>query len=55
MIDYSSKFAPLADPLTSGEVGATAAFLSSNLASGITAATIYVDKGMHSMALAPQE
>jgi len=35
-----------------GEVGATAAFLCSPLASGITGATIYVDKGYHSMGVA---
>lgn len=52
-IDYSTAHAPLKEPLTSMEVGTTAAFLASDLASGITGATIYVDKGMHAMALAP--
>lgn len=54
MITFSADHAPLADALTSQEVGNTAAFLASPLASGITGATIYVDKGMHSMALAPK-
>ena len=35
------------------DVGYTAAFLSSSFASGITATTIYVDKGYHSMGMAP--
>jgi enoyl-[acyl-carrier protein] reductase I len=34
------------------EVGTTAAFLASPLASGITGATIYVDKGYHAMGTA---
>src|SRR5262249_30997028 len=47
MIDYTTRNAPLTDPITSEEVGATAAFLCSPLATGITGATIYVDKGFH--------
>jgi enoyl-[acyl-carrier protein] reductase I len=35
------------------EVGRTAAFLSSPLASGITGTLVYVDKGMHAMGVAP--
>jgi enoyl-[acyl-carrier protein] reductase I len=49
IIDYCSKHSPLADVLTAEEVGATAAFLLSPLASGITGTTVYVDKGFHSM------
>jgi enoyl-[acyl-carrier protein] reductase I len=52
MIGYVAKNAPLTDPLTATEVGNTAAFLSSSLASGITGTTIYVDKGYHSMGMA---
>lgn len=52
MIDYVSQNAPLTDHLTATEVGATAAFLCSPLASGITGATIYVDKGYHAMGMA---
>jgi enoyl-[acyl-carrier protein] reductase I len=33
-------------------VGATAAFLASPLANGITGTVIYVDKGFHSMGIA---
>jgi enoyl-[acyl-carrier protein] reductase I len=51
MIDYTKKNAPLQDPITAEEVGATAAFLCSPLASGITGTTIYVDKGYHSMGI----
>ncbi|HEU0036016.1 MAG TPA: enoyl-[acyl-carrier-protein] reductase [Kofleriaceae bacterium] len=52
MIDYAKRNAPLTDDLTAEEVGATAAFLCSPLASGITGTTVYVDKGLHSMGLA---
>ncbi len=52
MIEYVSANAPLSDPLTATEVGHTAAFLASPLASGITGTTIYVDKGYHSMGMA---
>lgn len=52
MVDYCAANAPLTDPLTAEEVGMTAAFLSSPLASGITGTTIYVDKGYHSMGMA---
>src|SRR5436853_6169349 len=51
MIEYVSKSAPLTDPLTATEVGATAAFLCSPLASGITGSTVYVDKGYHAMGM----
>ena len=52
MIAYTKKNAPLTDPITALEVGATAAFLCSPLASGITGATVYVDKGYHAMGIA---
>ncbi len=45
MIGYCSRNSPLTDPITAAEVGATAAFLCSPLASGITGTTVYVDKG----------
>jgi enoyl-[acyl-carrier protein] reductase I len=51
MIEYVSRTAPLTDPLTASEVGNTAAFLCSPLASGITGTTVYVDKGYHSMGM----
>ncbi len=52
MVDYAKRNSPLTENLTAEEVGATAAFLCSPLASGITGTTIYVDKGFHSMGLA---
>ena len=55
MIGYVSKNAPLTDALSADEVGATAAFLASPLASGITGSTVYVDKGYHAMGMAVPE
>jgi enoyl-[acyl-carrier protein] reductase I len=52
MVDYVGQNSPLTDHLAASEVGATAAFLSSPLASGITGSTVYVDKGYHAMGMA---
>jgi enoyl-[acyl-carrier protein] reductase I len=52
MIDYTSRNAPLTEPITAADVGATAAFLCSPLASGITGTTVYVDKGYSVMGVA---
>ena len=52
MIEYCKANAPLTEPLQAREVGDTAAFLLSPLGSGITGATIYVDKGYHAMGVA---
>ncbi len=52
MIDYSLSNAPLQKELEASEVGQTACFLSSPLASAVTGTTIYVDNGMHAMGLA---
>ena len=52
MVEYCSRNSPLTDALTADEVGVTAAFLSSPLASGITGTTVYVDKGYHTMGMA---
>jgi enoyl-[acyl-carrier protein] reductase I len=49
MIEYTKANAPLTEALTAREVGSTAAFLCSPLASGITATTVYVDKGYVAM------
>ncbi|KAK4419502.1 Enoyl-[acyl-carrier-protein] reductase [NADH], chloroplastic [Sesamum alatum] len=49
MIDYSIANAPLQKELSADEVGNTAAFLSSPLASAITGAVIYVDNGLNAM------
>ena len=54
MIDYAQKGAPLAKPLDASEVGNTAAFLLSDLASAITGTTLYVDNGMHAMGVGPE-
>jgi enoyl-[acyl-carrier protein] reductase I len=53
MIEYCKAASPLPEAVTAPEVGATAAFLCSPLGAGITGATIYVDKGFHAMAVAP--
>jgi enoyl-[acyl-carrier protein] reductase I len=55
MVEYVAANAPITDKLTAMEVGTTAAFLSSPLASGITGTTIYVDKGYHAMGMAVQD
>ncbi len=52
MVEYYAANAPLPERLTAREVGTTAAFLASPLASGISGATIYVDKGYHAMGVA---
>jgi len=52
MIDYSKANAPLVKDLTAEEVGSSAAFLLSPLASAITGVTLYVDNGLHAMGLA---
>lgn len=49
MIAYTKANSPLPEELSAREVGATAAFLCSPLASGITGSVIYVDKGYHAM------
>jgi enoyl-[acyl-carrier protein] reductase I len=51
-IAYSIANAPLAKELSAEEVGNTAAFLLSPLASAITGATIYVDNGLNVMGMA---
>jgi len=52
MIDYTSRNAPLTEPITAADVGATAAFLCSSLGAGITGTTVYVDKGYSVMGVA---
>ena len=49
MINYTKTNSPLPEELSAREVGATAAFLCSPLASGITGTTVYVDKGYSAM------
>jgi len=55
MVTYCAENSPLPDPLKADEVGATAAFLSSPLATGITGTTVYVDKGYHTMGMSLKE
>jgi enoyl-[acyl-carrier protein] reductase I len=57
MIAYCSANSPLPEVMRAHEIGVTAAFLLSPLASGITGTTIYVDKGFHTMgkAVRPQD
>jgi enoyl-[acyl-carrier protein] reductase I len=55
MIAYCKVNSPLPEAIDAREVGATAAFLCSPLASGITGATVYVDKGYHAMGVAVAE
>lgn len=52
MIAYSKANAPLPKDLEAEEVGHSAAFLASSLASAITGVTLYVDNGMHAMGIA---
>lgn len=52
MIDYARRNSPLPEAITAEEVGHTAAFLCSPLASGITGSTVYVDKGYQAMGVA---
>ena len=49
MVKYYAENSPLPQELDAREVGNMAAFLCSPLASGITGATVYVDKGYHAM------
>ena len=49
MIEYAKVNSPLPEALEAREVGTAGAFLCSPLASGITATTLYVDKGYHAM------
>ncbi|MBW4464976.1 MAG: enoyl-ACP reductase FabI [Pegethrix bostrychoides GSE-TBD4-15B] len=51
MIHHVEKVAPLRRTVTQTEVGNTAAFLSSDLASGITGQVIYVDAGYEIMGM----
>ena len=55
MVDYCSANSPLTEPLQADDVGRVAAFLSSDLAAGITGTIVYVDKGYHSMGMSVTE
>jgi enoyl-[acyl-carrier protein] reductase I len=49
LLDYNDKTAPLGRGVTIDEVGNAAAFLCSDLASGITGEILYVDAGFHTV------
>ncbi|MDX1516094.1 MAG: enoyl-ACP reductase [Woeseiaceae bacterium] len=51
MLNYAEKSAPLKRTVTIEEIGNTAAFLCSDLASGITGETTFVDAGSNIMAM----
>jgi enoyl-[acyl-carrier protein] reductase I len=51
MIDYCRKNSPIDRDLSAMDVGHVAAFLASPLAAAITATTMYVDNGYHSMGM----
>ena len=55
MVDYYSANSPLPESVTAREVGTVAAFLASSLGTGITGTVIHVDKGYHSMGMAPHQ
>lgn len=52
MIEYSYNNSPVQKELSAEEVGNVACFLSSPLASAVTAATIHVDNGLSKMGVA---
>jgi enoyl-[acyl-carrier protein] reductase I len=54
MISYSEANSPLPRRLEAEDVGFTAAFLASPLASAITGSVVYVDNGYHAMGMAVQ-
>jgi enoyl-[acyl-carrier protein] reductase I len=53
LLDYNDKVAPLGRGVTIDEVGNVAAFLCSDLASGVTGEITYVDAGFNIAGLAP--
>ena len=55
LLDYAAKNAPLKRNVTIEEVGNTAAFLCSDLASGITGEILYVDAGYNVMGVSEAE
>ncbi len=54
MLEHFEKVAPLGRAVTIEEVGNTAAFLSSDLASGITGEITYVDGGFNTVGISEQ-
>jgi enoyl-[acyl-carrier protein] reductase I len=54
MLHYAEKSAPLRRNVTIEEVGNAAAFLCSDLATGITGQILYVDAGSHIVGMSPE-
>jgi enoyl-[acyl-carrier protein] reductase I len=52
MIKYTAANSPLPQPIDAGDVGSTAAFLSSPMGRAITGSVVYVDNGYHAMGMA---
>ncbi len=55
MLDYNAKVSPLKRNVTTTEVGNVAAFLCSDLASGITGEIVHVDCGYSTVGIPPLE
>ena len=55
MLSYNASRSPLLKNVSSEEVGNAATFLASDLASGITGETLYVDSGFNITAMGPLE
>jgi enoyl-[acyl-carrier protein] reductase I len=55
MLEHVAKVAPMRRNISQEEVGNVAAFLCSDLASGITGDIIYVDNGFHNIGMAIDE
>jgi enoyl-[acyl-carrier protein] reductase I len=55
LLEYHERNAPLRRATTIQEVGNAAAFLCSDLASGISGEILYVDGGYHVVAMSEQE
>jgi enoyl-[acyl-carrier protein] reductase I len=55
MLDYNASVTPLRSNVTIEQVGDTASFLCSEMASGITGEVVHVDGGFHAVALSLPE
>ncbi len=55
MLDHVAKVSPMKRNVTTEDVGNAAAFLCSDLASGITGEIIYVDNGYHNIGMSLDE
>jgi enoyl-[acyl-carrier protein] reductase I len=49
MIDYCREASPIPEAISAADIGNAALFLCSPMAAGVTATTLYVDKGYHVM------